>query len=65
MALVLGKRPSEILGLKGDPVWLFHVDYTLLADELERSATGEDETADEKAEKMRRWAKRRRMSESK
>jgi hypothetical protein len=59
MSLILGKRPSEILRLKGDTLWLFHFDSCLLEDELERFQAGKDETVAEKAERMRKYVKRR------
>jgi hypothetical protein len=59
MALVLHRRPSEILHLKGSEVWLLEVDYELLTSELERMATGDEETPEEKASKIREWMKRR------
>jgi len=60
LGLLLGKRPSEILGLRELGLWLLEFDYQLLFAERERLRSGQDETCDEKAEKIRRWAASRR-----
>ena len=56
LSLLLGKRPSEILGLCESGLWLLEFDYQLLFAERERLRSGQDETRDEKAERIRRWA---------
>lgn len=56
LSLLLGKRPSEILGLCEPGLWLLEFDYQLLFAERERLRSGQDETRDEKAERIRRWA---------
>lgn len=59
LAVVLHKRPSEILALKGSETWLLQVDHTLVADELERMAGGSDVTVEEKKADMREWKERK------
>jgi len=43
------------LRLKGDETWLLEVDYQLLMDAWEKMSIGEEETTEEKIEKMRKW----------
>jgi len=53
MALLLHKRPSDLLGLRASERWLFEVDYQLIAKELE--VDGVDSG---KAEEIRKWKER-------
>lgn len=61
LALLLRKRPSEILNLEGSEAWLLEVDYRLLMDEIERASTGEDESPEEKVKKMKEWWEEKRQ----
>lgn len=58
LSLLLHKRPSELLRLKGPETWLLEVDYRIIATELERSAGESGENPEEKLEKMRKWKER-------
>jgi hypothetical protein len=53
--LVLHKRPSEILQLKGEVRWLFEVDYYLTMQTLEKITEGKEESTSAKAAKMKKW----------
>jgi len=57
MSLLIHKRPSELLNLKGSKLFLFEVDYLLITQEIERIAEGKDETEREKIEKIKEWKK--------
>jgi len=43
------------LKLNGEDTWLLEVDYRLLMDALEKFSTGQEETDEEKIEKMKRF----------
>lgn len=53
LALVLHKRPSKVLGLKGFETWLLEVDYQLVMEALE--STNEEGSIEEKKQKMKEW----------
>ena len=56
LAVVLHRRPSEILKLKGDELWLLEVDYQLVMNALEKaSSSNQDETVQEKTRKIKEW----------
>ena len=55
MSLMLHKRPSKLLNLKGSKLFLFEVDYQLIAQEMERLAEEKDETEEEKIKKIKEW----------
>ena len=55
MSLLIHKRPSELLNLKGSKLFLFEVDYLLITQEIERIAEEKDETEEKKIEKMKEW----------
>ena len=55
MSLLIHKRPSELLSLKGSKLFLFEVDYLLITQEIERIAEGKDETEQEKIKKIKEW----------
>ena len=55
MSLLIHKRPSELLNLKGSKLFLFEVDYLLITQEIERIAEGKDETEEEKIKKIKEW----------
>ena len=57
MSLLIHKRPSKLLSLKGSKLFLFEVDYLLITQEIERIAEGKDETEREKIEKIKEWKK--------
>ena len=57
MSLLIHKRPSELLNLKGSKLFLFEVDYLLITQEIERIAEGENETEQEKIKKIKEWKK--------
>jgi len=43
------------LKLRDSEIWLLEVDYQLIMQTLEKMSTGEDETAEQKREKVRQW----------
>ena len=57
MSLLIHKRPSELLSLKGSKLFLFEVDYLLITQEIERIAEEKDETEEEKIKKIKEWKK--------
>ena len=57
MSLLFHKRPSELLNLKGSPMFLFEVDYQLVSREMKRLTEGKDESEEEKIKKMKEWKK--------
>jgi hypothetical protein len=58
LALLLHRRPSELLGVKDkSSVWLLEFDYQLLQREAE--SLQQEENREEKIEKIREWKRRR------
>ena len=58
LAVLIHRRPSELLELKGSKAWLLEVDYQLVMNALEKMTTGKEMTAQEKAEKIKEWSEK-------
>jgi len=43
--------------LKGTETWLLEIDYQLVMDAMKQLSTGEEETPEEKTEKIKQWVK--------
>jgi len=59
LAIILRKRPSELLGLKGEERQLFEVDFNLTMNSLEMMAEGDEESIESKIEEMKKWREER------
>ena len=55
LAIMIHRRPSELLELEGSRAWLLEVDYQLVMNALERMTTGKEMTNQEKAQKIKEW----------
>lgn len=55
VAVLLGKRPSEILRLEGSEAWLFEVDYQLVG----KAVGNKDGELSGKVRKIREWRLKR------
>jgi hypothetical protein len=62
LAIMIHRRPSELLELRGSKAWLLEVDYQLVMNALERMTTGKEMTDQEKAEKIKEWGENARAS---